>query len=241
MSPAGALRPLEARVTRKRLVNASGDRVEILGAISLRLERGQTGVLIGPSGCGKSTLLRIVAGLDTDYEGSVTRPEGPLAMVFQEPRLLPWRSVEQNIRLAAPQIAEAELVDMLAALALTDHRAHFPGELSLGLARRVAIARAFAVRPVLLPLDEPFASLDAPLARTMQRELLALAAARATTVLLVTHNADEAAQLADRIWLLSPRPARIVEEIAVVRPREAMSEAEALALKARIAARQAAS
>ncbi len=110
--------------------------------------------------------------------------------------------------------------------------------MSLGLARRVAIARAFAIEASLLLLDEPFASLDAPLALTMQRELASLVAARSVTTLLVTHALDEAIGLADRIFVLSPRPARIVDEIAVESPRSAMSEAEARLLKARIAALQ---
>src|SRR5207245_2678492 len=100
----------------------------------------------GPSGCGKSTLMRIMAGLDDRYDGAVSRPPGPIGMAFQEPRLLPWRSVEDNIRLAAPRASEGELDALLAQIGLADHRAHYPGELSVGLARRVALARAFAVK-----------------------------------------------------------------------------------------------
>ena len=196
MSPVGVPSQLEARVARKRLANASGQTTEILEDIAFRLGAGEVGALIGPSGCGKSTLLRIIAGLDKDFEGSVDRPPGPLAMVFQEPRLLPWRSVEDNIRLAAPDLKESELVALLGSLGLAEHRAHFPGELSLGLARRVAIARAFAIRSSLLLLDEPFASLDAPLAQAIRKELAALVAARSLTTLLVTHNVDEALELA---------------------------------------------
>jgi len=239
MSPAGVPGPLDVRVARKRLVNASGQTIEILANIAFRLGPGEVGALIGPSGCGKSTLLRIIAGLDARFEGSVERPPGAVAMVFQEPRLLPWRSVEANIRLVAPGLGKDALDALLASLGLESHRAHFPGELSLGLARRAAIARAFAIDSSLLLLDEPFSSLDGPLALAIQRELAALVAARPLTTLLVTHDIDEAIRLADRIWILSPRPARILDEIALASPRSARTEAAAQSLKARIETLQA--
>jgi NitT/TauT family transport system ATP-binding protein len=236
MSLDGGLAPLEVHVARKRLVNASGQPVEVLSNLAFRLDAGRIGALLGPSGCGKSTLIRIVAGLDEQFEGRVERPPGPLAVVFQEPRLLPWRSVEDNVRLAAPQATDEELHGILKPLGLIEHRAHFPGELSLGLARRAALARAFAARPALLLLDEPFVSLDAPLALALQRELAALVAKRAVTAVLVTHDVGEAIRLADRIFVLSPRPARVIGEIRVETPRGTMSPAEARSLEARIEA-----
>jgi len=150
--------------------------------------------------------------------------------------LLPWRSVEDNIRLAAPRITDEELDALLKPLDLVGHRAHFPGELSLGLARRAALARAFAAKPALLLLDEPFVSLDAPLALALQRELAAVVAERAVTAVLVTHDVGEAIRLADRIFVLSPRPARVIGEIRVETPRGAISPAEARSLEARIEA-----
>ena len=147
-------------------------------------------------------------------------------MAFQEPRLLPWRSVEDNVRLAAPEASEAEVAALFAALGLSEHRTHFPGELSVGLARRVALARAFAVRPTLLLLDEPFVSLDAPLARQLQRDLARLVESRSMITVLVTHDVDEAIALADRIFVLSARPAHVVGEIRVASPRVAMSGEE---------------
>ena len=117
---------------------------------------------------------------------------------------------------------------------MQEHRAHFPGELSLGLARRVALARAFAVRPSLLLLDEPFVSLDRPLALALQRELAALVAERSMTTVLVTHDVSEAIRLADRIFVLSSRPARTIGEIRIERPREGMSAAEVRSIEARI-------
>jgi ABC-type nitrate/sulfonate/bicarbonate transport system ATPase subunit len=223
-------------VTRKRLTNASGQTVEIISNLAFRLEAGRIAALIGPSGCGKSTLLRIIAGLDHRFEGQVLRPPGPLGMAFQEPRLLPWRTVDDNIRIAAPLASEAELDAVTRSLGLAGHRTHFPGELSLGLARRVALARAFAVKPALLLLDEPFVSLDAPLALAMQRELAALVAERGVTTVLVTHDVGEAIRLADRIFVLSPRPARVIGEIRVETPRERMSATVATALESQVEA-----
>ncbi len=236
MFPAGGPGPLDVRVALKRVANAAGQSVEILSNLAFRLEAGEVGALIGPSGCGKSTCMRIVAGLDSSFDGAVERPAGPLAMVFQEPRLLPWRSVEDNIRLAAPHAGEAALAALLKPLGLADHRKHFPGELSLGLARRVALARAFAVRPSLLLLDEPFVSLDAPLARALQGELVSLIGQRSVTTVLVTHDVGEAIRLADRIFVLSPRPARVLGEIRVERPRVEMSAAEARSIEDRVEA-----
>ena len=217
----------------KQFASASGARIEVLRDIAFALSAGETAAFVGPSGCGKTTLMRMIAGLDRDFSGAVARPPaGKLAMVFQEPRLLPWRSVEANVRLAAPLASDAALDALFDALGLSAHRTLYPGELSLGLARRVAIARAFAVEPALLLLDEPFVSLDEVLARKLRGELAALAEKHRVTTLLVTHDIDEAIELADRIFLLSPRPARIVGEIAVA--------AEPPGLRARIAEKLAA-
>ena len=199
MSPGGDRVRLETRVARKSFRTASGHSVPVIANLSFALDEGETGALIGPSGCGKSTLLRILAGLDRNFDGSVHMPEhGRVGMVFQEPRLLPWRSLEDNVRLAAPDASEAEFAALFDALGLSDHRTHFPGELSVGLARRAALARAFAVRPTLLLLDEPFVSLDAPLARQLQRDLARLVESRGMITVLVTHDVDEAIALADR-------------------------------------------
>ncbi|HTR13363.1 MAG TPA: ABC transporter ATP-binding protein [Roseiarcus sp.] len=234
MSRAGALAPLDVYVAKKRLTNASGQTIDVVRDLSLRLDTGQVGALIGPSGCGKTTLMRIIAGLDERFEGAVKRPQGPLSMAFQEPRLLPWRSVEDNIRLAVPRVGEKELGVLLDTLGLGQHRSHFPGELSLGLARRVALARAFAVKPALLLLDEPFVSLDAPLALAMQRKLAALVKERAITTVLVTHDVSQAVRLANRIFVLSPRPARVVGEIRVESPHKGMGAEDARSVEKRV-------
>jgi ABC-type nitrate/sulfonate/bicarbonate transport system ATPase subunit len=193
----------------------------------LRLEAGRFGAILGESGCGKSTVLRIAAGLDADFEGQVQRPgEGRLGIAFQEPRLLPWRTVEENVRLALPDaLSGQDLTPLFAALGLHDHRDRHPGELSLGLARRASLARAFAVQPDLLLLDEPFVSLDPGTTARMRIELTALLAARPCTTLMVTHDEDEALALADRVFVFSARPARILGELGLEAPREARDDA----------------
>ncbi|MGN6571976.1 MAG: ABC transporter ATP-binding protein [Pseudolabrys sp.] len=227
MSRAGASERLEIRITRKAYAAPDGTRVDVLRDIAFGIGAREVVALVGPSGCGKTTLLRIVAGLDRDFEGEVDRPEAArLGMVFQEPRLLAWRSVEENVRLVAPDLAPERLDALFDALELSAHRGHLPGALSLGLARRAALARAFAVEPALLLLDEPFVSLDLPLARRLRRQLVDLIDARGTATLLVTHDAEEAVSLADRVLLLSPRPATILADIAIATPRRLRSEAE---------------
>jgi ABC-type nitrate/sulfonate/bicarbonate transport system ATPase subunit len=237
-SPAGVRDRLDINIKQKSFRAASGGKLEVLGELAFSLGSGEVAALVGPSGCGKTTLLRIVAGLDRDFEGSVTLPaHGMLGMVFQEPRLLPWRTVEQNVRLAAPYVTDASLDALFRTLGLTAHRDHFPGELSLGLARRVALARAFAVEPDLLLLDEPFVSLDAALAARLRDELAELVNRRPVTTLLVTHDVDEAIGLADRLLLLSVSPARVLAEVPVARPRGAHSANELAAMRAEIAKR----
>ncbi|MDR3464746.1 MAG: ABC transporter ATP-binding protein [Xanthobacteraceae bacterium] len=205
---------LELRIDRKTYVNADGVAVDVIRGLQLRLGAGEFGALIGPSGCGKTTVLRIVAGLDTAFDGECRWPgERRLGVVFQEPCLLPWRTVDDNIRLVLPpDRAKADLTDLIGTLGLASHRAHYPGELSLGLARRVAIARAFAINPDLLLLDEPFVSLDEAVAARLREELKALTGSRNVTTLMVTHDLDEAVQLADHLFFLSDRPARVVLE-----------------------------
>lgn len=223
---------LEVNIARKVFTSAAGERQDVLVDFNFTLDTGEVGVFVGPSGCGKSTMLKIVAGLDHDYQGRVTRPAGArTGMVFQEPRLLPWRSVEQNVRLAAPQADEARLSALFSVLELNEHRSHFPGELSLGLARRVALARAFAVEPDLLFLDEPLASLDQALAVRLRDQIATLVDGRSVTTLLVTHDLDDAVRLGDRVFVLSPRPARILAVMPIRTPRGARGGAEIAAIK----------
>jgi NitT/TauT family transport system ATP-binding protein len=236
--PVGDSALLDVHIARKSFVSAAGELADVLRDIAFTLNHGEIGAFVGPSGCGKTTMLRIVAGLDADFDGQVARPPGTTGMVFQEPRLLPWRTVEDNIRLIAPAVDEAALGALFATLGLAAHRAHFPGELSLGLARRVALARAFAVEPRLLILDEPFTSLDQPLAARLRDELALLVERRPVTTLLVTHDLDEAVRLADRLFLLSPRPARIVAAMPIRQLRSDRSADFVASLKATIAHQQ---
>jgi ABC-type nitrate/sulfonate/bicarbonate transport system ATPase subunit len=222
---AGDAAPLELRIDAKRYLSADGTPVEVVRGLQLRLEAGSFGALIGPSGCGKTTILRIAAGLDADFQGELRAPgAGRLGMVFQEPRLLPWRTVEDNIRLALPaHQADLDLTDLVGILGLGSHLTRYPGELSLGLARRAAIARAFAVNPDFLLLDEPFVSLDEAVAGRLRDELVALTTRTRVTTLFVTHDLEEAVQLADRLFFLSDRPTRIILEKTLPPPRGARS------------------
>ncbi len=236
MSPAGDPGRLEVDIKQKFFQSASGAKLHVLDGLRFSLRSGEVGALVGPSGCGKTTLLRIIAGLDRDYEGRAALPDhGRLGVVFQDPRLLPWRTVEQNVRIAAPEASDATLNALFRTLGLEAHRAHFPGELSLGLARRVALARAFAVEPHLLLLDEPFVSLDDALAARLRDELAELVTRRPVTTLLVTHDVGEAIGLADRLLFLTASPARVLADIPVARPREKRTAEELAVLRAEIA------
>ncbi len=222
---------LDVSIARKALRTASGQTRSILHDVDFSLRQGEVCALLGPSGCGKTTLLRIVAGLDADFEGRLVLPtEHKIGMVFQEPRLLPWRSVAQNLRLVGTS-SDNDLAEIVAALRLSRHLDHFPGELSLGLARRVAIARAFAVKPDLLLLDEPFVSLDAALAARLREELLALVLKRKATTLIVTHDVEEAIAITDRILVLSAAPGRLIADRTIESPRGALTEARAGKIK----------
>ena len=223
---------LEVDIASKTYTSAAGEQHDVIAGVAFALDAGEVGVLVGPSGCGKSTILKILAGLDPDFQGRVSRPVGArIGFVFQEPRLLPWRSVEENVRLAAPMADEAKLSVLFETLELDAHRNHFPGELSLGLARRVALARAFAIEPEFLILDEPLASLDVALAARLRDQIAMLMDNRSMITLLVTHDVDDAVRLGDRLFLLSPRPARILAERPIRTPRSERGNAEIAAIK----------
>ena len=223
---------LEVDIASKTFRNAAGEQHDVISGVTFALDAGEVGVLVGPSGCGKSTMLRILAGLDHDFQGRVSRPVGArIGFVFQEPRLLPWRSVEENVRLVAPLANDTKLSALFEVLELNAHLNHFPGELSLGLARRVALARAFAIEPEFLILDEPLASLDVALAARLRDQIAMLVDGRSVITLLVTHDVDDAVRLGDRLFLLSPRPARILADLPIRTPRSQRGDAEVAAIK----------
>jgi NitT/TauT family transport system ATP-binding protein len=219
--PAGVTSRFEIRIEDKTHIGADGTRIPAIRDLVFDVEPESMTVLMGPSGCGKTTLLRIVAHLDDRFTGEIVIPEDArIGLVFQEPRLLPWRTVRQNIELVAPLgFTDHDLQDLAAAVGITDMLPRYPQELSLGLARRVALARAFATRPDLLLLDEPFVSLDERTADRLRRLLLEVWQARPTTAILVTHNPREAILLADRLVLLAPRPTHLVASVPITVPR----------------------
>jgi NitT/TauT family transport system ATP-binding protein len=218
--PAGATSQFEILIEDKTHVGADGTRIPAIRDLVLEVQPQSMTVLMGPSGCGKTTLLRIVAGLDDRFTGMVHVPDNArIGVMFQEPRLLPWRTVRQNIQIVAEDMSNAELERLAAAVGIADMLPRFPQELSLGLARRVALARAFAPRPDLLLLDEPFVSLDERTADRLRHLLLEVWSARPTTAILVTHNPREAILLADQLVLLAPRPTHVVAIVPIPIPQ----------------------
>jgi NitT/TauT family transport system ATP-binding protein len=209
---AGVTSRFEIRIEDKTYVGADGTLIPAIRDFVLDVEPESMTVLMGPSGCGKTTLLRIIAGLDDRYKGTTgITPDTRIGLMFQDPRLLPWRTVKQNIELVAvPGFTEEDLNRLAHAVGIADMLPRYPQELSLGLARRVALARAFSTKPDLLLLDEPFVSLDERTADRLRRLLLDVWSARPTTAILVTHNAREAILLADQLVLLAPRPTHVV-------------------------------
>ncbi len=209
----------------------------VLDDIHIRLQAGEFLVLLGPSGCGKSTLLNIVAGLDRDFEGRIDWHEAlagtgaRLGFVFQNPRLLPWLTVRDNIALVLddPLAQKAQIDALLEATGLSEFSHYHPAQLSIGMQRRAALARAFVVQPSLLIMDEPFVSLDAPTAVQLRRLLLDILAVRRATVVFVTHDLHEAAMLADRVLFLSTSPARVVAEARIDLPRDRRTDEAAVA------------
>ncbi|WJL94864.1 ABC transporter ATP-binding protein [Microbacterium sp. ET2] len=205
--------------------------LEAVAPLDLAFAGGSTTALVGPSGCGKSTLLRMIAGLEDPTSGSITidgdsphavAERGDLAVAFQDPSLLPWRSVRQNAALALTltrrEVDAAAIDRMIARVGLDGFGDARPAALSGGMRQRAAIARALITEPRLLLLDEPFGAVDELTRQDLIAELPPLWRERGTTTLLVTHSISEAARIADRIVVLSPRPARVVADIAV--PRE---------------------
>ncbi|MFE4711447.1 MULTISPECIES: ABC transporter ATP-binding protein [unclassified Paenibacillus] len=208
-----------------KVFTSQKEKVQALENVNLSLEPHEFVAIIGPSGCGKSTLLKIVAGLDTGYEGSVeldgkpvTGPSIQKGVIFQEHRLFPWLTVEKNIAadlsLKDPEVRKA-VDEMIQLVKLGGFEKSFPKQLSGGMSQRVAIARALIRNPKVLLLDEPFGALDAFTRNHMQEALLDIWRSNRTTMLLVTHDIDEAIFLADRIVVMQSKPGRVKEIIPI--------------------------
>ncbi len=199
----------------------------ILRDVKLQLSKGEFVAIVGPSGCGKTSLLQIVAGLDQNYQGEILWPptehsvSQKLGYVFQNPRLLPWLRVRSNIELVMEEpSSRVDLVDsLLHSTGLQEFHHFYPSQLSLGMQRRAALARAFAVEPYLLLMDEPFVSLDEPSANQLRQLLVSIWSSCCCSVLFVTHDLREAIVLADRIVFLSTSPASVICETSVAIPR----------------------
>jgi ABC-type nitrate/sulfonate/bicarbonate transport system ATPase subunit len=211
----------------------TGETLHVLQNVSLSIAAGELISLVGPSGCGKSTLLRLIAGLDMPDSGELwagnTRITGPSAqrgLVFQDPNLFPWLNVRRNIQtaLAARGLLgqrRAQVDEFINLVGLEAFAKAYPHQLSGGMAQRAALARALINHPTILLLDEPLGALDAFTRMRMQDEILRLWQSRGTTMLLVTHDIDEAIYMSDRIIIMTPRPGRIEQSISVrlARPR----------------------
>jgi NitT/TauT family transport system ATP-binding protein len=207
---------IDVRLKQFPAVGAAPPVVAIKG-LEFTVSPGEFVCVLGPSGCGKTTLLNIIAGLDRDFTGRISLPvdarrrQPVIGYVFQKPRLLPWRTVLENINLAqTPEQQRSGIGDeLLAAMGLTEFRHAYPERLSVGMTRRVALVRAFAIEPNLLLMDEPFVSLDEPTAERLRGLLLEIWGRRPTTVLFVSHDTREVVQLADRVVLLTPSPGAV--------------------------------
>jgi NitT/TauT family transport system ATP-binding protein len=229
---------LEIRDLNQSFKKDDGGSLTVLDHVSFDVKDEEFVCILGSSGCGKTTLLRLIAGLDTARSGAIildgeeihgTSPK--VGMVFQEYSLFPWRTVIDNIAFGLEMrgmpkeeryaVAERylELVN------LTQFRDNYPSELSGGMRQRVAVARALALDPVLLLMDEPFGALDAQTRNMLQKELLVIQEKTRKTVVFITHSVDEAVYLSDRIIVLTPRPGRIcrIFEVPLPRPRERTS------------------
>ena len=212
-----------------------GEPSRVLDDISFTIQKGEIVTLLGKSGCGKSTLLHMVGGFTKADQGQVLldglqvqRPTKRCVMLFQQRNLLPWRSVLKNVELGLEEEKmsagekKERVMDSLKLVGLEQHLHKFPHELSGGMQQRVAIARAFAMQPDVILMDEPFAALDTFSRYRLQDELVRIQSQKKTTILLVTHDIDEAVYLSDRVLIMSSHPGKIYKEMKITqtKPRD---------------------
>jgi sulfonate transport system ATP-binding protein len=222
----------------QHLSKTYADGTQALRDISLEIGAGTIAAVIGGSGCGKTTLLRLIAGLDQPTHGSIrvgseviSAPHPSVGIVFQEPRLFPWLDVAANTGFGLTHLSRRErnsrVRETLARVGLADHAERWPRELSGGQQQRVSIARALVAQPKVALLDEPFSALDAFTRASLHDHLLTLWAEFRPTIVIVTHDVEEAVALGDSVVVMSPRPGRVYEEIDIGlgRPRDRLSDA----------------
>lgn len=199
----------------------AGSTIPTLSGFRAEIAPSSVTAILGPSGIGKSTLLRIIAGIDRDFSGHVTIDGQPAAQaappgfLFQDPRLLPWLTTLDNVRTAGTGVSTEKAMAALGRTGLAGHANLYPHQLSGGMQRRAALARALALNASLLLLDEPFVSLDRVLVEEMYALIASVAASEQPTMVLVTHMAEDAARLADRVLVLSGTPAQIAADLAL--------------------------
>jgi len=223
--------------------------VHALSNLDLDIQQGEIIAIVGGSGCGKSTLLRLIAGLDLASEGTIRvdgetigSPHPAIGLIFQEPRLLPWLTVSRNIAFGIDQLPQRErdrrVAQALTLIGLDGYADRLPKELSGGQAQRVAIARSLVAQPKVLLLDEPFSALDPVTRHDLHGQMIDLWKAYRPTLVMVTHDADEAVKLADRVIVMAPRPGRIADEILIVsgRPRDHLEDSFGMARRRVLAA-----
>ncbi|WP_158922864.1 ATP-binding cassette domain-containing protein [Acidisphaera sp. S103] len=225
----------EARIDRKVFVAPDGTRRQVLRDVRVSIAGGEVIALLGSSGIGKSTTLRILLGLDTAFDGAVQHRDWRIGVVFQEPRLLPWLTVADNLRLVVTDgMPQPDIGALLEMVRLPNAADLYPRQLSLGMARRAALARALAVSPELLALDEPFASLDPQLAAALADVVGRWTRDTGAAVLLATHDLAQALQLASRVLVLAGTPATLAADVPVPAGNDAATRA---ALQADLASR----
>lgn len=204
---------------------------DLINGLNFTVAKGDQVAIVGPSGAGKSTLLNIIVGLDNAFVGSVktSQADERITMMFQEPRLMPWLTVLENVALVGEEGGARERAeDLLQAVGMIEEANYYPNQLSGGMKKRVALARAFMPKPSLLLMDEPFASLDAPTAVALRELVCELCAARGVTLMCVTHDLSEAVTLANRVLFFSKDPMNLILDKSLVSLKAANSQADTI-------------